>query len=115
MVNPKEKAVSAAEAAFGKKGEDILILDVGRVTFLTDYFVICSGESQRQVQALMEEVDKTLSRKGYTPQGVEGSENLLWVLMDYDDIIVHIFKKEIREFYNLERLWGDAPRVTCAF
>jgi ribosome-associated protein len=81
------------------------------MTTLTDYFVICSAESGRQVQAIADAVEETFSREGIEPFGVEGRETFSWVLMDYSDFILHIFRTETRSFYDLDRLWADAPRV----
>ncbi len=78
---------------------------------MADFFVLCSAESQRQVLAITDAIDEGLSSQGINPLSVEGRENALWILMDYSDIIVHIFKREVREFYDLERLWGDAKRL----
>lgn len=78
---------------------------------MAEFFVLCSAESQRQVLAITDAIDESLSCQGISPMSVEGRENALWVLMDYSDVIVHIFKREVREFYDLERLWGDAKRV----
>jgi ribosome-associated protein len=88
-----------------------VILDVGSLTSLADFFVLCSAESQRQVLAITDAIDESLSSHGINPLSVEGRENALWVLMDYGDVIVHIFKREVGEFYDLERLWGDAKKV----
>lgn len=88
-----------------------MILEVADLTTLADYFIICTADSQRQVLAIADAVDEALSRKGNIAMSIEGRENALWVLMDYSDVIIHIFKREIREFYDLERLWGDAKRV----
>ncbi len=101
----------SAKTAQEKKGDNIVILDVGSLTPLADFFVLCSAESQRQVLAIMDAIDEGLSGHGVNPLSVEGRENALWVLMDYGDVIVHIFKREVREFYDLERLWGDAKRL----
>ncbi|MEW6325133.1 MAG: ribosome silencing factor, partial [Nitrospirota bacterium] len=81
------------------------------LTGLADYFVICSADSRRQVQAVADAIDKLLAQAGCSPQNVEGLEQANWILMDYNDLIVHIFRKETREFYGLDQLWGDAPRL----
>ena len=78
---------------------------------MADYFVICSGESRRQVQAVAEAIDKELTQIGCSPSSVEGMENAQWVLMDFNDLIVHVFKSDVRDFYGLDQLWGDAPKV----
>ena len=101
----------AAKAALEKKASDLVIFHVAELTTIADYFLICSADSQRQVKAIMDHIDAALAEAGGTTFSVEGQGALLWVLMDYSDLIVHIFKQEIRSFYALERLWGDAPRV----
>ncbi len=83
-------------------------MHVSGITDLADYFVVCSAESARQVRAIAEAVDGAM---GESPLGIEGLEASQWVLMDYNDVILHIFRKETREFYDLERLWGDVPRL----
>jgi ribosome-associated protein len=88
-----------------------VILDVALTSGVTDYFVICTAESERQVLAVKEHIDKTLAGKGYRLLGLEGTEAGVWVLMDYDDVIVHIFKRDVRELYGLDRLWSDVKRV----
>ena len=94
---------------FNKKGYDVKILDLRKITTLTDYFVVCSGDSDTQVKAIADEVDKELRDEGIRPWHTEGYQALNWILIDFVDVVVHIFKKETREFYNLEKLWGDAP------
>lgn len=94
---------------FNKKGYDVKILDLRKLTTITDYFVICSGDSDTQVKAIADEVDKTLRDEGIRAWHVEGYRALNWILIDFVDVVVHIFKKDTREFYNLEKLWGDAP------
>lgn len=94
---------------FNKKGYDVKILDLRNITTFTDYFVVCSGDSDTQVKAIADEVDKKLSDEGIRPWHIEGYQALNWILIDFVDVVVHIFKKETREFYNLEKLWGDAP------
>ena len=91
-----------------KKGYDIIILDVRKLSSLTDYFIICTSDSEPQTKAITNYIKKELSRKKIKPYQVEGLDYMEWILMDYFDIVVHIFKKEIREFYNIEKLWGDA-------
>jgi len=107
----RAKARQAALAAEDKKATEIVILDVSLSSGVTDYFVICSAESERQVLAVKEHIDQVLSEKGYRLMSLEGVEAGVWVLMDYDDVIVHIFKRGVREHYGLDRLWADAKRV----
>jgi ribosome-associated protein len=89
-----------------------VVLKVADMSTLADYFVICSADSSRQVHAIAEAVEGTFSKLGIKPMGVEGLEGSTWVLMDYGDFILHIFRSETRAFYDLERLWADAPRIT---
>ena len=91
-----------------KKGYDITILDVKKVSSLTEYLIICTSDSEPQTRSIMNHIKKELSRKKIKPHQIEGLDYCDWVLMDYFDVVVHIFKKDIREFYNIERLWGDA-------
>ena len=101
----------AARCLENKKAIDILLLDVSGITPIADYFVIATGESKRQIKACSDHVDEALSSTGVKDHRLEGISNLEWVLMDYGDLIVHIFDKEARIHYGLERLWGDAPKV----
>lgn len=106
------EAVSAAE---DRKAVELRVMYLEKVTDFTDYFVICSGTSDRQVQAIADAVDATLRAEGVRPLHVEGYNRAQWVLLDYGDLVVHIFQEETRRFYGLERLWGDAPDVTAEF
>lgn len=107
----REVAVAVARAAAAKQGADIAILDVRELIVITDYFVIATGGSDRQVRTIMEEVEKALRRRGDRPVRREGETDARWVLLDYVDVVVHVFAPEEREYYDLERLWADAPRV----
>ena len=97
------------EYIFNKKGYDVIILDLKKLTSFTDYFIICSADSDTQVKAIADEIDKSLKDEGIKCWHKEGYSSLNWVLLDYVDVVVHIFKKSSRDFYNLEKLWGDAP------
>jgi ribosome-associated protein len=101
----------AAAAADSKHGRDIVALEVRELTSIADYFVLVSVTSPAQAEAVYEAVDQALSREGREPLHVEGRTELTWILMDYADVIVHVFRDEARDFYGLERLWGDAPRL----
>jgi ribosome-associated protein len=108
-------ALEAARAAADKKATDPVILEVGPVLAICDYFVIASAPNDRQVRAICEEVEERVKRvSGESPRCIEGLGDARWVLMDYGDWIVHVFLQEAREFYDLERLWGDVPRVAFA-
>jgi ribosome-associated protein len=106
----REAAVAAARAAAAKQAEHITILDVHGLIVITDYFVICSGTTERQVRTIVEEVEKALRELGRKPVRREGESERRWVLLDYVDLVVHVFTEQEREYYDLERLWGDAPR-----
>lgn|SRR5574341_95451 len=111
MLNALETALLSAEAADAKKAFDILVLDLRGLTFITDYFVICSGGSTTQVGAVSDGIGQALAMAGKRPSHIEGGAEASWVLMDYGDVVVHIFEEQTRMYYSLERLWGDAPRV----
>jgi ribosome-associated protein len=104
-------ALVAARAAAAKQAEDVAILDVHDLIVITDYFVICSGRSEPQVKTIVEEVEKAVRELGERPIRREGQAEARWVLLDYIDVVVHVFAEEEREYYDLERLWRDAPRV----
>ena len=106
-----ERAKFIAKALDNKKGEEIKILHIGDLTTIGDYFVVVNGSSTSQVRALADEVDEKMSKEGFEPKRIDGYQSCQWILMDYYDVIVHIFLKEAREFYALERLWADAPEV----
>jgi ribosome-associated protein len=107
----KEKALFCAQAALDHKAIDLAILEVKKLSSFADYFVICSGSSDRQVQAIASHIEEKLGKQGLHPLGIEGKREGSWVLLDYGDVIIHIFYDPIREFYDLERLWSDAPKV----
>ena len=96
------------ECIKNKKGYDIVVLDVKKVSSLTEYFIICSSDSEPQTRSITNHLKKELSNKKIKPFQIEGLDYCDWVLMDYFDVVIHIFKKEMRDFYNIERLWGDA-------
>lgn len=105
-------ALEAARAASDKKAERIVLLDVSEHLAIIDHFVICSGHTERQVRTIADEVEGRLfATKGIKPRGREGSREARWVVLDYIDFAVHVFRKEERDYYDLERLWADAPRV----
>lgn len=108
-MNSKNVAEQIANLIFNKKGYDVKIIDLKNIASFADYFVICSADSDTQVRAIADEIDKKLRDEGIRCWHKEGMSALSWVLMDYVDVVVHIFKKESREFYNIEKLWGDAP------
>jgi len=105
------KFLLCVEAAIEKKAFDLVLLEMKRISSFTDYFVLCSGKSDRQVQAIAQAIEETLKRRGIRPLGQEGTLGGKWVLIDYEDVVVHIFLEPIRKFYDLEGLWLDAPRI----
>lgn len=102
---------TAWEALDDKKADNIVILNIGEVSVIADYFIIASGGSPSQINALVDSVEEKLSELNVKPVNIEGIQNASWVLMDYGDIIIHIFSKNDREFYNLERIWADCKEV----
>ncbi len=108
-MDSKQLADNITDFIFNKKGFDVKILDLRELTAMADYFVICSADSDTQVKAIADEIDKTLRDEGIKTWHKEGYKGLNWVLLDYVDVVVHIFKKDVRTYYSLERLWGDAP------
>ena len=114
-MNSRELAVVAAEAAGDKKADDIIAINVAELLVVTDYFVIATGNTNIQVRAIAGEIEDQLrERAGVKPSGREGESEAKWVLLDYGDIVVHVFQPEERAFYRLEKLWGDAPRLAIA-
>ena len=106
--SPKELAIAIAEVLDSKKGHDIKVLRVADKTVIADYFVLCTGNSSTQVKALAGETEHRIGLRGVAPYHVEGRDNQSWLLLDYSHVIVHIFSREAREFYNLDRLYSDA-------
>ena len=109
MIEALEMAKIAYTALDDKKGEDIQVIDISKVSVLADYFIIANGNSDSQVQALVENVEEELHKAGCSVKQREG--NTGWVLLDFGDVIIHIFDKENRLFYDLERIWRDGPKV----
>lgn len=112
QIESKAKSIQAAKAALDKKSKETLILELKDLTVIADYFVICSGTSTTQVKAIADYIENELREQGIRPIGVEGRDNAHWVLMDYGDIVIHIFEEETRAYYELEKFWLDAPRIS---
>ena len=110
-LEPEEAVMFAAHAAGDKKATDLVLLDLRAVASFTDFFLICTGASTRQVQAISNATEETLQKKGKRPLHIEGYSSGEWILLDYGDFIVHVFSPASRRFYDLERLWRDAGRV----
>ncbi len=102
---------AAAHAALDKKAEDVLVLDIGKVSSLTGHFVLATGTNVRQTQAIADAVRDALRERGLKPLGTEGMQQGEWILLDYGDFLVHILSPEKRKFYDIERLWTNAPRI----
>lgn len=111
----KELALTCARLASEGKGEDIVIIDVRGISSFTDYFVVLSGRSTRHVQALAESLENELRSKRIKTSGAEGLSEGTWVVLDFNDVVVHVFYHEQRDFYDLEGLWHDAPRVDMGY
>lgn len=107
----REMAKTACHALSEKKAEDVRIIDISEISPIADYFIIASGSNENQIQAMVDAVDEELRKTGHTAKQIEGNRNSTWILMDYTDIIVHIFSKEDRLFYDLERIWTDGKRM----
>jgi ribosome-associated protein len=107
----REKALLCVRFALEKKAYDLVLLEVGEFTSLGDYFLICTGRSDTQVQAITHGIEENLAQFGIRPLAIEGYPRGQWVVMDYGDVVVHVFFEPVREFYDLERLWSRAPHV----
>lgn len=104
----------ACKAIDDKKALDIKVIDIREVSSIADYFIITSGSNINQVQAIVDNVDEQLGRAGFEPKQIEGTRNSSWILMDYGDLIVHVFDEENRLFYDLERIWRDGKEIDPA-
>lgn len=112
MQESKKMARIAVQALDDKKAEDLTILDISGVSVIADYFIIASGNNRNQVQAMADNAEEALGRAGYEPKQIEGYQSANWILMDYKDIILHIFSEEDRSFYDLERIWRDGKQIS---
>ena len=110
-MDSKEKMLIAYKALDEKKGEDIKVIDISDVSVMADYFVIATASSPNQVQAMTDNVEEKMHKAGIAMKQMEGNKNSSWILMDYTDVIVHVFDKENRLFYDLERIWKDGKIV----
>ena len=112
MNKSREMTRLAVQALEDKKGNDIQIIDIHEVSVIADYFIIASGNNPNQVKALADNVEDTLGRAGYEARQTEGYATASWILMDYNDIIIHVFSEEDRSFYDIERIWRDGKAVS---
>jgi ribosome-associated protein len=111
VTGSRDLATLAARAASAKQARDVVVLDVRDLIVITDYFVIASGASDRQVRTIAEEIERTVKDRGMKPVRREGEREGRWVLLDFVDFVAHVFRDEERQYYGLERLWADAPSV----
>lgn len=110
----RTRALTAARAAAAKHGTHIVVLEVGEIISIIEYFVLVSAGNTRQVRTIVDEVEQAMRAvDGARPIGVEGLDDAAWVLLDFADVVVHVFLDETRAFYDLDRLWADAPRIPC--
>lgn len=107
----RERVILCVNAALNRKPQKLSIIRISELSSFADYFIICSGSSDRQVQAIAEAIREGLKKSGILPLGIEGERAGQWILMDYGDLVVHIFYEPLREFYNIEGLWSDAPAM----
>ena len=107
----ERRTLLCVNASLEKKAKNLIIIDMSEVSSFTDCFVICSGASSRHVQAIAQSIQENMKKSGISPLGVEGGNVGTWILLDYDDVVVHVFYEPVREFYDIERLWPDAPRT----
>src|SRR3954447_1252340 len=108
-MNDRELLITAVKAADDKRAEDIVVLNMKGISLVADYFIICHGNSDKQVQAIAREMKEKISENGMQIKRMEGFDEAKWILVDLGDVVAHIFHKDERSYYNLERLWGDAP------
>ncbi len=112
-MSSRSRALLFARLAVDFKALDLVVLDVSGLSSFADFFVICSGKSSRQVQGISDNIQESLRKEGIRPLGVEGNREGQWVLMDYGDVIIHVFYEPVRLLYDLESLWSEARRVRC--
>lgn len=110
-MNSKEKAIKIGEILDNKKGEDIAVLNVSGITSITDYYVIVTAKNTVHAKTLCDEVEEQLKKQGISARNIEGYQSAMWILLDFENVIVHVFYEETRKFYDLERLWSDAQRI----
>ncbi|KGX88941.1 ribosome silencing factor [Pontibacillus litoralis] len=108
-MDSKQLMQVAAKASDDKRAEDIVVLDMNSVSLVADYFIICHASNERQVQAIARNIKEEAEANGMDVQRLEGFEHARWILVDLDDVVCHVFHEDERHYYNLERLWGDAP------
>ena len=110
-MNPLDKALLCVNIILERKVVDPVLFEVATLTSITDYFLIASGTSSRQIQAIAQHLQRRMKEEGFTIYGIEGEKDGHWILLDYNDVVIHLFYQPIREFYDLEGLWVEAPRI----
>jgi len=110
-IKARDIAITCARIADDKKAENIVVLNIHKLTYITDYFVIATGFNKPQLQAIADNIEKNMKERGVRCLGREGYNEAIWLLMDYGDVVIHLFDEEARKTYDLEMLWGDAPKV----
>ena len=110
-MNPLDKALLCVSIILERKAANLVLFKVAPLTSITDYFLIASGKSSRQVQAIAQHLKRRMKEEGFTIYGIEGEKDGHWILLDYNDVVIHLFYQPIREFYDLEGLWVEAPRI----
>ncbi|MCI8609117.1 MAG: ribosome silencing factor [Firmicutes bacterium] len=110
-MNSKEYALLAGKILSDKKGQDIVIIDIGEKASFADYFVICAGTSDRQIQSLTDDVEEGFAKEGLLVKSIEGRQGSGWILMDFGDVIVNLFTREMRDRYSIEKVWGDCKFI----
>ena len=113
-MNSREKSEVCARLALENKALDLVVIELIGTTALADYFLVCAGTSERHTQAMSDHIEVSLKKEGILPRGIEGRTGGKWILMDYGDVIVHIFQDSERAFYDLEALWADCPRISVS-
>ena len=111
-MNSREKAIKIANIIDKKLGEDVKVLKVEGITSITDYYVIATAKNTSHAKALCDEIDEKMKKEGIAPRSIEGYQSAMWILLDFENVIVHLFYEETRRFYNLEHLWADAERIS---
>ena len=111
MSEAREMVKKIHSALEDKKADDITVIDITEVSCLADYFIITNGENNNQVQAMADSVDEAMTKAGHNARGIEGYSTANWILLDYGDVVVHIFSKDDRRFYDLERIWRDGKAI----
>ena len=111
VIDSRARALLCINALLNKKAKDVVILNVSALSSFADYFILCSGTSDRQLRAIASTIQESLKKDGILPLGVEGEAGGQWILLDYDDVIIHLFLESVRTFYDLERLWSETPRM----